>query len=91
MIPGFGPAELMILLFVVLLLFGAKRIPQLARSLGSGAREFRKGISDKDEGREEAHDGKREGELPAAEKEVGLEAGEANARAPERAGQQQGL
>jgi len=37
--------ELLILLAVVLLLFGAKRLPQLSRSLGSGIREFRKGIS----------------------------------------------
>jgi sec-independent protein translocase protein TatA len=29
----------------VLLLFGARRIPEIARSLGSGAREFREGIS----------------------------------------------
>ena len=45
MIPSMGPTELLIVLFVVLLLFGAKRIPGLARSLGTGAREFRQGIS----------------------------------------------
>jgi sec-independent protein translocase protein TatA len=48
MIPAFpqvGATELLIVLFIILLLFGAKRIPQLARSLGSGTREFRKGIS----------------------------------------------
>lgn len=47
MIPG-GP-EILIVLAVVLLLFGAKRIPELARSLGSGARQFREGISGEDE------------------------------------------
>jgi sec-independent protein translocase protein TatA len=36
----FGGTELVILLAIVLLLFGAKRIPQLAKSLGIGAREF---------------------------------------------------
>jgi sec-independent protein translocase protein TatA len=37
----FGPWELLILLVVVLLVFGPKRLPQLGRSLGRGAREFR--------------------------------------------------
>ena len=37
--PG-GP-ELLLILFVVLLLFGAKRIPDLARGLGKGIREFK--------------------------------------------------
>ncbi len=49
MIPSVGPTELLILLTVMLLLFGAKRIPGLARSLGTGAREFREGISGKGE------------------------------------------
>ena len=41
-----GGLELIILLAIILLLFGAKRIPDLARSLGKGTREFRKGISE---------------------------------------------
>ena len=48
MIPGLpqiGGTELLILLMILLLLFGAKRIPSLARSLGSGLGEFRKGFS----------------------------------------------
>jgi sec-independent protein translocase protein TatA len=48
MIPGLpqvGGPELIILLFIILLLFGAKRIPNLARSLGSGLGEFRKSAS----------------------------------------------
>lgn len=40
-----GP-ELLILLFVILLLFGAKKLPDLARSIGSSAREFRKGLAE---------------------------------------------
>jgi len=40
-----GP-ELLILLVVVLLLFGARKLPGLARSLGSSAKEFRKGLKD---------------------------------------------
>jgi sec-independent protein translocase protein TatA len=41
-----GMTELLIVLTIVLLVFGAKRVPQLGRSLGSGIREFRKGIAD---------------------------------------------
>jgi sec-independent protein translocase protein TatA len=39
-------AELLIILVVVLLLFGATRLPSLARSLGASAKEFRKGVED---------------------------------------------
>jgi sec-independent protein translocase protein TatA len=42
-IGSFGGTELIIALVIILLLFGAKRIPELARGLGSGVREFRKG------------------------------------------------
>lgn len=40
-IGGLGGTELMLLLLVVLLLFGAKKIPELARGLGRGIREFK--------------------------------------------------
>lgn len=49
MIPSFGLTEIAIVLVIVLVLFGAKRIPSLARSLGTGLREFRKGVLDRDE------------------------------------------
>lgn len=39
--PSLGPTELMILLAVVLVLFGANRLPKLARSLGEAKRELR--------------------------------------------------
>ena len=39
-----GPLELVIILVVVLLLFGAKRLPEMARSLGRSSREFKKGM-----------------------------------------------
>lgn len=41
-----GGTELLIILTIILLFFGAKRIPELARSLGKGTREFRKGVSE---------------------------------------------
>jgi sec-independent protein translocase protein TatA len=36
-----GPTELIIILLIVMLLFGAARLPKLARSLGESAKEFR--------------------------------------------------
>jgi sec-independent protein translocase protein TatA len=44
-------AELFVILAVVLLLFGARKLPELARSLGASAKEFRKGMA---EGAEDA-------------------------------------
>ena len=45
-LPTAGPMELIIVLVVILLLFGAKRIPELARGLGSGVREFKAGTKE---------------------------------------------
>lgn len=41
-----GPFEILIILFVILLLFGAKRLPDLARSLGRSLSEFKRGRED---------------------------------------------
>jgi len=41
-----GPGELWPILIVVMLLFGAQRLPGLARSMGEGIREFKKGVSE---------------------------------------------
>ena len=47
---GLGYQELLIILVIVLILFGANRLPELARSLGSSVKEFKKGVTDpKDE------------------------------------------
>ncbi|NCQ28184.1 MAG: twin-arginine translocase TatA/TatE family subunit [Armatimonadetes bacterium] len=43
-----GPTELVVILLLVLLFFGATKVPQLARSLGQGMREFREGASTAD-------------------------------------------
>ncbi len=40
--------DLIIILAIILLLFGAKKLPELSRSLGSSARELRKGLSEDD-------------------------------------------
>ena len=39
---GLGPWEIVLILAVVLILFGAKRLPELAKGLGSGIKEFKK-------------------------------------------------
>lgn len=41
----FSPIQLIIVLVIVLVVFGAKRLPELGRNLGSGAREFKDGIT----------------------------------------------
>ena len=46
---GMGASELMIILVIVLLLFGASKLPELGRSLGSGLSNFKKGLKDGDE------------------------------------------
>ena len=46
MLGSIGMPELIIGLVVILLLFGAKRVPELARGLGSGVREFKKGTQE---------------------------------------------
>jgi sec-independent protein translocase protein TatA len=43
-----GWQEILIILLIALLLFGAKRIPDLAKGLGKGIREFKKGLSEID-------------------------------------------
>jgi sec-independent protein translocase protein TatA len=48
--PGWiGPWEIAILLVIVLLVFGPKRLPEMGKSLGKGMREFKDSISGKDE------------------------------------------
>lgn len=43
---GLGYQELLIILVIVLVLFGANRLPELARSLGSSVKEFKKGVQE---------------------------------------------
>jgi len=47
---GLGVPELLIILAVLLLLFGARKLPELARSMGGAIKEFKKSVKD---GREE--------------------------------------
>ena len=49
-----GPTELIIILVIVVLLFGARKLPALARGLGQSAKEFRKGLSEDEKKPEES-------------------------------------
>ena len=40
-----GPMELVLIFLVILLLFGAKRIPEIMKSFGEGVKEFKKGMA----------------------------------------------
>jgi len=51
--PNIGPLEIIIVLVVVLLIFGPKRLPQLGRSLGGGMREFKDSVTGKSKDHDE--------------------------------------
>jgi sec-independent protein translocase protein TatA len=51
LIAGLGPTELVIIVLVIVLLFGATKLPQLAKALGQSKKAFREGI---EEGEKEA-------------------------------------
>ncbi len=63
MIPGFHGLDLIVILIIALLIFGPKRLPEMGSSIGKSIKEFRKGMSElsnpKDEKEEEI-------KLPAA-------------------------
>lgn len=44
-LPNVGPWELVLILLIVLIVFGANKLPKIAKDLGSGIREFKKSIS----------------------------------------------
>lgn len=52
-----GAPELIIVLVIVLLLFGGKKLPELSRSMGKSIREFRKGTEESDAEDEGTHSG----------------------------------
>jgi sec-independent protein translocase protein TatA len=72
--PSIGPLELAIVLLIVLVVFGPKRLPGLGRQLGSGMREFKDSITgkdkDDDEERERATVRQQELDRTAPEPEV---------------------
>ena len=68
-----GPFEMVLVFLVVLLLFGAKRLPEIGTSLGKGIREFKSSLS------EVKTSMKAEGEVAAAREQRAVEAPEEGA------------
>lgn len=62
-----GIPELLVVLVIILVIFGPKRLPQLGRQLGSGMREFKEGISGKRGPDEEDEEAPSKPELTRAE------------------------
>jgi sec-independent protein translocase protein TatA len=50
--PNVGPWELILLVVVLLLVFGSRRLPEIGRSVGKGMREFKNSVTGKDEQQE---------------------------------------
>jgi sec-independent protein translocase protein TatA len=48
MLGNLGPMELFIILVIVLVIFGARRVPEIGASIGKGIREFKRNLSDMD-------------------------------------------
>ncbi|HLL75050.1 MAG TPA: twin-arginine translocase TatA/TatE family subunit, partial [Pyrinomonadaceae bacterium] len=65
---NFGGQEMLIILIIVVLLFGASRLPQLAKALGQSKRAFREGMDEADE--EARLDAKRRERLRPADEEI---------------------
>lgn len=63
---GLGTQELIIILVLVLIIFGAGKLPQVGKSLGQGLRNFKEGIKD---GEEEAEKKRLEDKKPEDKKE----------------------
>ena len=57
---GLGVPELMLIVFVVLLIFGPKKLPALAKSMGQGITEFKEGMKDLKNDSKEEIEGKKE-------------------------------
>jgi sec-independent protein translocase protein TatA len=58
---GIGFPELLVILLVCLLLFGANRLPEIGKSLGEGIREFKRSMKDSEESSKPKEDSKKNG------------------------------
>ncbi len=63
--PNVGPLEVAVVLIIVLIIFGPKRLPELGRSMGKGIREFRGSLGGEDDDDDDVEEKRRE--LEAAE------------------------
>ncbi len=49
MLGSIGPTELILILLIVIIIFGARKLPDLGRSIGEGIKNFKKSINTKDD------------------------------------------
>jgi sec-independent protein translocase protein TatA len=64
MLGGLGPMELIIILLIVILLFGGKKIPEIAKGLGKGIRDFKSSMSGADADAEDKNAKSENKEIP---------------------------
>ena len=51
-----GPTELLLIVLIIVIIFGARKLPELGKSLGEGIKNFKKSISSKDKNQEPPSD-----------------------------------
>jgi sec-independent protein translocase protein TatA len=78
-IGGLGPPELLLIAGILILLFGASKLPELARSMGSATGEFKKGRQEVEEELEEIQDEDEEEVAADADAETSGDAERSNA------------
>lgn len=67
---GLGPSEVILVLCVLILLFGAKKLPELARGIGKSMNEFKKASKEGEAGSEDAADNDVKAQLAATKAEL---------------------
>lgn len=81
---NFGPMELFIILVIVLVLFGARRVPEIGASLGKGIREFKRSINDVQRQVSESDDDRHIDRIRSGEPAARTKQDEEPAREPKR-------
>ena len=81
---NFGFTEMLMLLVIVLVLFGARRVPEIGASIGKGIREFKRNISDVDRQIREPEPEVRTERLNAADREAPAQRDEESRPEPKR-------
>jgi sec-independent protein translocase protein TatA len=81
---NFGFTEMLMLLVIVLVLFGARRVPEIGASIGKGIREFKRNISDVDRQIREPEPDMRSERIAAPERELTARSDEESRPEPKR-------
>lgn len=51
-----GPAELLLIVLIIVIIFGARRLPELGKSLGEGIKNFKRSVTPEDKNKESSSD-----------------------------------